>query len=279
MTIKPSYLLPDTVLFIYCLEGAVGDEKTASWHNFIGNWLEGGHSFLFFLEPADQIVSLLVRNDADLRFVENYTMTYGQWQGAEIEPFKIGKFVIAPPWIKTCSGNVERTIVLDSGIVFGNGTHPTTVDCLQAIEIVCSGGKIRRMLDLGTGTGLLALAAARLGCMSVVAVDYTLLAARTAKRNVILNGVEDQIAVVNAKAEDYICIPSDLLVANIGYDVLKEIISAEAFLHHTWFVLSGLLKTEADKITDLLKNRPVHLLKRWNTKSGWQTIMGITEKR
>lgn len=161
-------------------------------------------------------------------------------------------------------------------MVFGNGTHPTTATCLEAIEIACHGGKVQCMQDLGTGTGVLALAAAKIGCKNIAAIDFNYLACCTAQSNVELNGLTDTILVVNGKAEELLVRPSDLLVANIHYDVMKQLIEAEGFLRQKWFVLSGLLKSETEKIITELSKKPVHILKRWNDGGVWNTILGIT---
>ncbi len=114
-------------------------------------------------------------------------MTYAQWQGGSVEPVRIGRFLLNPTWIKASPGENDVAITIDSGVVFGNGTHTTTQACLEAIDIACAGNKVQSMLDLGSGTGILALAAAKLGCRQSVAVDYNYLAARTTRQNVLLN--------------------------------------------------------------------------------------------
>lgn len=274
---SPHPLLPSTVLSIYCLQGVVPENQEFPDSIFIGNWLEDGHSFLFFLKPVKSLVQALIDKHGHLQLLDSYTMTYEQWQGGSIEPVRIGRFILNPPWIKASPRAGELAITLDAGVVFGNGAHPTTLDCLQAIEIACAGGRVDTMLDLGTGTGVLALAAAKLGCGRIIAVDYNLLAAQTAQRNVWLNDLGENILVVNGRAEMFTSIPSDLLVANIHYDVMSEIVQSEGFLRQKWFVLSGLLHGEAEKIADILSKKPVLVLKRWGSSTGWQTILGITE--
>ncbi|MBE0584323.1 MAG: 50S ribosomal protein L11 methyltransferase, partial [Desulfofustis sp.] len=233
------HLLPDTLLSIYCLRGQVPDGHCFP-PGFLGNWQEEDHSFLFFLEPQPDFIASLLREVGDAELVDHYRLTYQQWQGGSLAPLKIGRFLISPPWITASAGPGEYGLILDPGVVFGNGTHPTTCACLTAIEIACAAGSVRRLLDCGTGTGLLALAAVKLGCHQVVAVDYNLLAARTAWRNVLLNGFQDRMVVVNGRAETFCALPFDLLVANIGYPVVRDVISADAFLRQKWFVLSGL---------------------------------------
>ncbi len=89
-------------------------------------------------------------------------------------------------------------------MVFGTGTHATTRDCLEALELAFNSHHIESVLDLGTGTGLLALAAARLGCKYILAVDINLLAARTTQRNIRLNQLDDKILAVQGRAEDFV---------------------------------------------------------------------------
>ena len=170
----------------------------------------------------------------------------------------------------------QLSILLDPGVVFGAGTHTTTQDCLNALELVFSREKIESALDLGTGTGLLALAASRLGCKNILAVDFNFLAARTALRNVRLNQLQDHIIIVQGRAEDFIDSPSDLVIANIHYDVMKHLIASPGFFNNKWFILSGLLRSQArDLLYELSKNR-VRIVKKWERDGIWHTFLGKT---
>jgi ribosomal protein L11 methyltransferase len=274
----PSPLLrPDTLLFIYYIEGTVPALHTIKAENFIGNWVEDDFSFLFFTQPAKTQVLEILADFPELKLLDDYEMTYAQWQGGNIEPVRIGRFLLNPTWIKASPGENDIAITLDSGVVFGNGTHPTTQACLEAIDIACAGKRVRTMLDLGSGTGILALAAAKLGCEKIIAIDYNYLATRTACINVSLNNLDDHILVVNGRAEEHISIATDLLVANIHYDVMKDLVRTEGFLKQKWFILSGLLRSEAEKILEFLGTQPVLILKRWNRDDIWHTILGITK--
>jgi len=275
---SPSALLrPDTLLYIYYVGGIVPAHHTFDADDFIGNWVEDDFSFLFFSAPSKQKVIGILKIFDNLELLDEYEMTYAEWQGGAVEPIRIGRFILNPTWIKASPGENEVSITLDPGVVFGNGAHPTTQACLEAIDIACSGKKVKTMLDLGSGTGVLALAAAKLGCEKVLAVDYNYLASRTALRNVVLNDLESNILVINGKAEEHTAVATDLLVANIHYDVMKDLVRTEGFLQQKWFILSGLLHSEAEKISDYLKTQPVSILKRWNQDDVWNTILGITQ--
>lgn len=277
-TTNRNNLTPESVLFIYYLEGTLPRSYRISHGEYLGNWEEDGFSFLFFLRPAAAEIKELVENQSQLTLLDQYEMTYRDWQGGDLEPLQIGRFLFSPPWTKQTDSGDLIPITLDSGVVFGNGTHPTTATCLEAMEIACHGGKVQTMLDLGTGTGVLALAAARIGCKSIAAVDFNYLACQTAHTNVVLNEMQESIVVVNGRAEQLLARPTDLLVANIHYDVMKDLVKTKGFLEQKWFVLSGLLNSETEKILEFLSDQPVHILKKWNSGGVWNTILGITAK-
>lgn len=169
-------------------------------------------------------------------------------------------------------------IVLDPGLVFGTGTHPTTRDCLEALELAGLSIHFQTVLDLGTGTGLLALAAARLGAERTVGVDLNLLAARTAARNVRLNQLEKRVVIAQGRAEDMIAYPADLVIANIHYDVMRRLIGTGGFLAKKHFILSGLMRSEAKDIAAGLARHPVKILRQWTHDGIWHTFYGKTEQ-
>lgn len=276
MTRATEALRPDSVLSIYYLTGTIPREVVIDHPAFLGNWEEDGFSFLFFLAEAVDEVTRIVSTLPQVELVDTYRMTYAEWQGGSVEPVRIGRFLLQPPWATATPNPQEIAITLNPGVVFGNGTHPTTRDCLEAIEIACMGGKVKTMYDLGTGTGVLALAAAMLGCRHCLAVDFNHLAATTAAANVRLNGLDTAVLVATGRAEQLLIRPADLLVANIHYAVMQELVRSEGFLRQKWFVLSGLLNSEAEKIVDHLHTLPVLLLKRWHAGGVWNTMLGIS---
>ncbi len=278
MQSQPVFLRPETVLHIYYLEGILPPDLHVPVEYFVGNWVEDDFSFLFFRKSAKETVETLLSDYPNIKLLDKYEMSYEQWQGGVVEPVRLGRFLLNPPWIKASPQKGEIAITLDSGVVFGNGAHPTTQACLEAIELACAGGKVQTMLDLGSGTGILSLAAARLGCRRILSVDYNFLASQTTRTNVILNDLKNQIFVVNGKAGDHTAVATDLLVANIHYDVMKDLIRTEGFLKQKWFVLSGLLRSETEKVSAFLSTQPVHILKRWNNDNTWNTLLGITRE-
>jgi len=175
-------------LYIYYLKGHLVSDSKIYYKDFIGNWEEDEFSFLFFSRPSKKKVNDLLIAQPHLTLLDNYHMTYDDWHGETLAPFRAGRFLITHPWEKISqnsdTGSDEFHITLDPGVVFGTGTHATTYNCLEALELAFSGSQVKSALDLGTGTGVLAIAAAKLGCKKILAVDRNLLAARTAQKNI-----------------------------------------------------------------------------------------------
>ena len=272
----PDKANPYQDLYIYYLSGRFRPGRAFNPEHYIGSWEEGEFSFLFFTRPNMALVEATVNRLAGLDLLDHYHMTYEQWQGGDIVPRRIGRFVISPPWFEVGKKNADTTIVLDPGVVFGTGTHPTTLDCLEALQLVFEDTTIQSALDLGTGTGLLALAAARMGCSKVLAVDLTLLAARTAQKNVRLNGLSKRILVAQGDAEKFMDFTSDLVVTNVHYDVMKNLIGTSGFLKKKRFILSGLMRSEAACIESTMANLPVEIIRRWNQDGIWHTFYGAS---
>ena len=265
-------------LFIYYLKGRlkwVGDNFQ---DNFIGNWEEDDYSFLFFSSPALRQIEALVLRQPQLHFLDSFQMPYEQWLGETFRSFDHGRFRITPSW-ETRKQNADPLgaklpILLDPGLVFGTGTHPTTRDCLEAIEFASEVTVPETVLDLGTGSGLLALAAAKLGSEHVIAVDLNFLAARTAAENVRRNHLQHRVVVVQARAEEMIEAKADLVIANIHYDVMRYLIRSGGFRAKGKFILSGLLRSEARLIAAELAGFPVRMVKRWARDGIWHTFYG-----
>ena len=276
MTSAPVAANPYQDLYIYYLSGRFRPGRDFKPDHYIGNWEEGDFSFLFFTRPNMALVEDTINRLAGLELLDHYHMTYDQWQGGDIVPCRIGRFTISPPWFTMDENKADTTIILDPGVVFGTGTHPTTRDSLEALQLAFEDQTIRTVLDLGTGTGLLALAAARLGCPKILAADLTLLAAQTAQRNVKLNGLADRILVAQGDAEKFMDFTSDLVVSNIHYDVMKNLIRATGFLKKKRFILSGLMRSESARIESTLADLPVEIIHRWDQDGIWHTFYGAT---
>lgn len=264
---------PYDELFIYYLEGCLRPENEVFGDAFIGNWEEEGFSFLFFSRPADDAVARLLRRQPGLTLIDSYRMAYADWQGGHEIALETEHLQVHPPWQAPPAGG-RRGIVLDPGVVFGTGTHPTTRDCLHALERLYSREAPADVLDLGTGTGLLALAAARLGARRTLAVDLNPLCTRTAAANVRRNNLQKRVLVARGRAEAFVDLPADLVVANIHFDVMRRLLCSPGFYRKRWFVLSGLLRSEARWVLAQLAARPVAIIEEWHHEGVWSTFCG-----
>ncbi|MCS6925619.1 MAG: 50S ribosomal protein L11 methyltransferase [Candidatus Binatia bacterium] len=131
-------------------------------------------------------------------------------------PLMVGdRFVVLPPWDTPPDDTERLVLIIDPGMAFGTGQHATTQSCLQAIETLARRvGIPSRALDVGTGSGILAIALAKLGVPSVWATDVDPLAIEEARKNIALNHVESQVMVSDLTPET-LPGPFSLVVANL----------------------------------------------------------------
>ncbi len=159
----------------------------------------------FGLGPVGEVE---IRRIADEDWLES-------WK-AQFTPIRIGPFFVRPSWSTARSDGIE--IVLDPGMAFGTGLHPTTRQCLEAVGELDLGG--RTVLDVGTGSGILAVGAVKRGAARVVAVDTDPLSVRAAEENARRNGA--RIEIREGSAAD-VAGTFDVVLANLVADVLSRI--------------------------------------------------------
>jgi ribosomal protein L11 methyltransferase len=261
-------------LYIYLIKGLVSpSEEAVLGQSFLGNWVEEDTCFLFFSEPSSSLVSAVLTRHPELNLLENYHFSYEEWQGAFSEPLRIERFLIAPPWVETMEEPGETKILLDPGLVFGTGLHASTRDSLKALSYVHTRFPVKEVVDLGTGTGVLALASALLGAEHVLAIDLNPLCVKTTERNVQLNNLGSRIEVKEGRAEDYAEMPADLMLANIHWDVLKSLLAKEGFRKNPWIVLSGLMRSHARDLESDLVRYGLQIVQSWEDEATWYTML------
>jgi ribosomal protein L11 methyltransferase len=165
-----------------------------------------------------------------------------RWK-AGLTPLRITpRLVIVPSWQTYRAEPGEHVVVLDPGMAFGTGHHESTRMCLELLDDRLRRGRIFNMLDLGTGSGILAIAAARLGAGRVVASDIDPVARETAARNVEINGLAGLATVVGAEG-GWKLGPYDLIVANLTAEDLSALMPliAEHLAPEGTAILSGIL--------------------------------------
>ncbi len=185
------------------------------------------------LEAAAGAVLVEVRSE---EIADDWDERWKRWH----RPVRVGSLVIAPPWE---SGD----IIIDPGQAFGTGAHATTRLCLELLLTLEPAGGFA---DWGCGSGVLAIAAAKLGFAPVTAVDYDPLAVEATRANAAVNGVEVEVGQVNLREQGGPSAPT--ICANLLKPLLVEIapVAADNLL------LSGLLDHEADAVIEAF-GRPV----------------------
>ena len=162
------------------------------------------------------------------------------------------KFVVKPSWEEYTAQDGDIVIEMDPGMAFGTGTHGTTILCLECLEGLVTPGMT--VFDIGAGSGILSIAAAKLGAASVQAVEYDAMAAETATRNVAANGVGDIVSVMQGDLMNSLFGQADIIVANLVADlILKMAPSVPAHLKDGGcLVASGIIKDRLADVTAVL---------------------------
>jgi ribosomal protein L11 methyltransferase len=266
---------PDDLLYIYELAGTLDRPEDCFGQELLAHWREGTSTFLFFSGPAAAKMPAFLARHPGLSWVRTHDITYRDWQaGEDLEPLEIDRLRIIPLGRPVTTDDRSLTVIIDPGVVFGSGQHPTTRDSLRALLRVYAVEAPARVLDLGTGTGILALAALKLGAREVLAVDWNPACVANARRNAALNGFSERLRVTEGAAEKYIAEEADLLLANLHFAVVEELVRSPAFYEKPWVIVSGLLRSEARAIKDRLQQPGFTLVREWETDGTWFTLLG-----
>lgn len=199
------------------------------------------------------------------------------WAEAWREHFKpvpVGRrLVVVPPWHATATDG-RQAIVIEPGRAFGTGHHGSTAGCLVAVEKLVESDRPARALDLGTGSGVLAIAAARLGVDNTLAVDDDPDAVAAAIANAARNGVSDRVRCVLGDAASLETPPAPLVLANLLAAAHHRLASRYARLVGSGgaLVLGGILDGEAHAVADAV-GRAGFALEHTVSLEGWTTVM------
>ncbi len=156
----------------------------------------------------------------ETRRVEN-TAWLDAWK-THARPIRIGRLTIQPSWLPGRQARGRTVVRLDPGMAFGSGEHPSTQLCLAAVERHARRGA--RVIDVGTGSGILAIAAARLGAGRVLAIDDDPIAVAVARANARANRVAGRVRVREGGGLARVRFRADLIVANLTADLLPAIL-------------------------------------------------------
>ncbi|AET61830.1 50S ribosomal protein L11 methyltransferase [Paenibacillus terrae] len=218
------------------------------------------------IEPRVEELRTFDIDPGEVRY-ELKTVNEDDWANAWKQYFKplrvSDRLTIKPTWEDyEPASEDEKIIELDPGMAFGTGTHPTTSLCLRALESVIKGGE--EVIDVGTGSGILAIGAVQLGAKHVLALDLDPVAVSSALENTHLNGLEDRItikesdllSVLNASDPTLgIQLPVKLVVANILAEIILLFIDDvyKALEPGGIYIASGIWKNKEEIVENALK--------------------------
>lgn len=178
------------------------------------------------------------------------------------KPFKVGeKIVVVPTWEDYDISDDEIKVELDPGMAFGTGTHETTSMCIEIIEKHDISDK--EIIDIGTGSGILAICAGKLGAKSVTATDLDEVAVSAAKSNIKLNNLEEKISVYHGNLADDIDVSeADIVVSNIIAEIIMVLSEdiPKILKKDGIFIASGIIKDKRDQVLDKLKTDGFEIL-------------------
>ncbi|MGN0984849.1 MAG: 50S ribosomal protein L11 methyltransferase [Gemmiger sp.] len=226
--------------------------------------------------PAE--VLPLFRERLDSAGIEYQLHTAGveqeDWQNAwkkYYHAMDIGRrLAIVPGWENY---ETDRTVItMDPGMAFGTGTHETTSLCLETLDELVRGGE--RVLDIGTGSGILAIAALRLGAAEAEGVDIDPMCVRTAGENARRNGVEERFTVLVGDLSDKASGQYDVITANIVAAAILSLAPAvpDLMKPDARFIASGIIDERRDEVLAGLRSAglaPVQV----KEKRGWVCIV------
>lgn len=205
------------------------------------------------------------------------TLTEADWAEAWKAHYSVlhvgSRTVIVPQWQPYTPREDQVVITLDPGMAFGTGTHPTTRLCLEALEEVIVPGM--RVLDLGTGSGILAIAAAKQGAASVHAVDVDEIAVLSARENVLANGVGATVRVEEGSL-DRVSGRYDLITVNILAGVICALLDAglaDALQPGGVVIASGIIDEQEPQVRASLAQRGIEVAKRL-VERDWVALVG-----
>jgi ribosomal protein L11 methyltransferase len=264
---------PPEKLFIYEIEGRVYPPADLTREDFLGCWREGDYSYLFFGSPREAQIKAWVESLPEARYSSETELKYADWEaGQPLQKTSMAGFHLCPVWETPDPAAGEIVIHMEPGLAFGSGYHPTTRRCLELLRLVYEADTPRQVLDLGTGTGILALAALALGTKRVIAVEYNELAVRTAARNLKHNQRAAEVLLIQADARDFAHLPAGLVLANIHLDVLLDLLDLPAFLNKDWYIFSGILGAQLEKFLARLQDTPLKPLE-IRAENMWFTVL------
>lgn len=241
-------------------------------------WFEENPALPSLIETISGRLALLRETtpDAGSLSVETRSVNDKSWTDVwkkYFKPFYAGQhLVVKPTWEPFDPAPDDKVIEIDPGMAFGSGTHETTGMCLSILEENIRGGE--EIIDVGTGSGILAIGAALLGAGHVLAVDIDPDAVKVAAENVAKNHVESTVTVQQGNLLEKVDAVCDICVANIISDIIISF--AAPLMNHIrpggLFICSGIVSMRGDEVAQALLDAGYEILHRY-TRGEWTAFL------
>ncbi len=209
------------------------------------------------LKESGSILGEVTLNSIDDEdFAENWKKYY--------KPLRIGKkIIIKPSWEVYEEKEDDIVIDLDPGMAFGTGTHETTYMCIEALESFIRVGDL--VYDIGCGSGILSVVAAKLGAEKVVGIDIDPVCIDVSKENIRLNSIGDKVQVYKGDLFEFVDDKADLIVSNIIAETIIDMVKElHIYLKNDGtFIASGIILSKVESVEDALTRSGFKIL---NTK-------------
>lgn len=207
--------------------------------------------------------------------VELSNVNQEDWESAWKQYFKpvhvTDRIVVKPEWEEYSPQEGEIVIEIDPGMAFGTGTHETTSMCINQIEKNLKAGD--RVIDIGSGSGILSMASVLLGAEKATGVDLDPVAVRVALENVELNNLQDKIEILHGNLTDVIREKADIVVANIMADIILILLEdvREFIKDDGLFISSGIIQEKRAAVEARLLEKNFSIVE-VETKGEWCAI-------
>lgn len=218
---------------------------------------------------TERLAAAGIENEIDLTPCKNADWE-NNWK-QYFHPIKIGeRLLIRPTWEDEYDADGRAVLHLEPGLAFGTGSHETTRLCLEALEKNIKGGE--RVLDVGCGSGILAIASLLLGAESATGVDIDELAVKTAEENGKMNGFDgDRLKFIHGDLADKVSGKFDIVVANIVADIIIMFCKTvpEFMANNAVFITSGIIDIREQEVVDAFAENGFEIIAR-HADGGWR---------
>ncbi len=245
----------------------------------------------YFPEGEDLIDKIeKVRDNIERNPIEKYGYSLGEVTILEVyekdwaeawkkyyKPLKVGeKIVIKPTWEEYEKNDDEIIIEVDPGMAFGTGTHETTILCIRALEKYVKEDDI--VYDIGCGSGILSIVAAKLGAKKVIGVDLDSVCVKVSNENININEVDSIVEIKKGNLLDVVEGKADIIVSNIIAEVIVNMVPLlKDYLNYDGvFIASGIILEKVEMVETILVKEGFKILE-INQAGDWASIVSIKE--